>query len=66
MNSFLAEMRRLYTILEEHEVEDIYELKEKANVVLPIIWVLHDEFALWMLDKGYRDTVEMVVITHPY
>ncbi|MBW1673136.1 MAG: DNA translocase FtsK [Deltaproteobacteria bacterium] len=61
LNSLLEEMKKRYTILEKHEVEDIYELKEKANVTLPIIWVLHDEFALWMLDKGYRDTVEMVV-----
>jgi len=51
LSSFLLETGRLYTILEEHEVEDIYELKEKANVVLPIIWALHDEFALWMFDK---------------
>ena len=61
LNSLLEEMKRRYAVLEEHEVEDIYELKQKTNVVLPIIWVLHDEFALWMLDKGYRDTVETVV-----
>jgi len=61
LNSLLEEMKRRYAVLEKHEVEDIYELKQKTNIVLPIIWVLHDEFALWMLNKGYRDTVETVV-----
>jgi len=61
LNGLLVEMDRRYKILEEHEVEDIYELKKKTDMKLPIIWVLHDEFALWMLDRGYRDTVETVV-----
>ena len=61
LNSLLVEMDRRYTIFEKHEVEDIYELKEQTDVGLPIMWVIHDEFALWMLDKGYRDTVETVV-----
>ena len=61
LNSLLIEMDRRYTVLEEHEVEDIYELKRKTDISLPIIWVLHDEFALWMLDTGYRGTVETVV-----
>jgi S-DNA-T family DNA segregation ATPase FtsK/SpoIIIE len=61
LNSLLIEMNRRYKILEENEVENIYELRKKKGVTLPIIWVLHDEFALWMLDRGYRDTVEIVV-----
>jgi len=61
LNSLVAEMDRRYKILEDNEVEDIYSLHKKGDVSLPIIWVLHDEFALWMLDKEYRDTVEMVV-----
>jgi DNA segregation ATPase FtsK/SpoIIIE, S-DNA-T family len=61
LNGLLTEMERRYIVLEEHGVEDIYELKRKTDIPLPVIWVLHDEFALWMLDAGYRGTVETVV-----
>jgi len=60
----VEEMDRRYDILEQNAVEDIYELKragEAPGSDLPFLWVIHDEFALWMIDKEYSDLVEGVV-----
>ena len=54
-------MDNRYDLFEQHEVEDIHEFKRKTQQNLPFIWVIHDEFALWTIDKEYKEFVESVV-----
>ncbi len=62
LNSLVDEMHLRYRLFEKYEVEDIYELNALRVVdKLPCMWVIHDEFALWMIDKEYASTVTSIV-----
>ena len=62
MNSLVEEMERRYHVFEEYEVSNVTELKKKFSVVeMPLIWVIHDELALWMLDSDYSSQITQAV-----
>ena len=56
-------MNRRYQVLKENRVNNIFDLLKKADATEkpPILWVIHDEFAEWMLTQEYSEAVESVV-----
>lgn len=63
LNGLVTEMDRRYAVLRENRVSSINDLNKKANatVKLPILWVIHDEFAEWMMTETYKDHVSNIV-----
>jgi S-DNA-T family DNA segregation ATPase FtsK/SpoIIIE len=63
MNELVDEMNRRYAVLKENKVSNIFDLNKKANATehLPFMWVIHDEFAEWMMTPDYADSVSNVV-----
>ena len=56
-------MNRRYTVLKENKVSNIFDLNKRPNPTerLPFLWIIHDEFAEWMLTPHYADAVADVV-----
>ncbi|MDP2322438.1 MAG: FtsK/SpoIIIE domain-containing protein, partial [Gammaproteobacteria bacterium] len=63
LTQLVEEMDRRYEVLRKNKVGDIYRLNAKADATerLPYIWVIHDEFAEWMMTDTYRDAVTNIV-----
>lgn len=63
LNGLIEEMNRRYTVLKQNRVRDIFELNRKPDATerLPFLWVIHDEFAEWMMVPEYSDAVTTVV-----
>jgi DNA segregation ATPase FtsK/SpoIIIE, S-DNA-T family len=57
------EMNRRYTVLKENRVSNIFDLNRKANPTerLPFLWIIHDEFAEWMMTPDYAEAVADIV-----
>ena len=55
LNDLVTEMNRRYVVLRENRVSSIFGLNAKPNrtETLPFLWVIHDEFAEWMLTEEY-------------
>jgi len=63
LNELVGEMNRRYAVLKENKVSHIFDLNKKpiATERLPFLWVIHDEFAEWMMTPEYADAVSDVV-----
>jgi len=63
MNQLVNEMNRRYTVLRQNRVSNIFDLHKKIDATerFPFLWVIHDEFAEWMLTPQYADSVSDVV-----
>ena len=63
LNELVAEMNRRYTVLKENKVSNIFDLNKKptASERLPFLWVIHDEFAEWMMTEEYATAVSDIV-----
>jgi S-DNA-T family DNA segregation ATPase FtsK/SpoIIIE len=63
LNSLVTEMDRRYAILRENRVSSVFELNQKpiGTIKLPILWVIHDEFAEWMMTDDYKEQVTNIV-----
>jgi hypothetical protein len=63
LNELVVEMNRRYAVLKENKVSNIFDLNKKTNPTerLPFLWVIHDEFAEWMMTPEYADAVADVV-----
>ena len=63
LNELVGEMNRRYTVLRENKVSNIFNLNKKPNATerLPLLWVIHDEFAEWMMTSQYAEAVSDVV-----
>jgi DNA segregation ATPase FtsK/SpoIIIE, S-DNA-T family len=63
LNELLIEMDRRYAILKANKCSNLFELNRKPNATerLPCLWVIHDEFAEWMMTDEYSETVSNVV-----
>jgi DNA segregation ATPase FtsK/SpoIIIE, S-DNA-T family len=63
LNELVMEMNRRYGVLRENKVANIFDLNRKSNPTerLPFLWVIHDEFAEWMLTSEYAHSVSDVV-----
>jgi S-DNA-T family DNA segregation ATPase FtsK/SpoIIIE len=63
LSALVEEMNRRYTVLKANKVSNIFDLNKKPNPTerLPFLWVIHDEFAEWMMTPDYADAVSNVV-----
>lgn len=63
LSELVKEMDRRYSILKQNRVSDIYALnkKEAATEHLPFLWIIHDEFAEWMMTDDYSKMVFNIV-----
>ncbi|MDK3155767.1 FtsK/SpoIIIE domain-containing protein [Kamptonema cortianum] len=63
LNHLLEEMNRRYQLLKDNRVNNIFDLLKKPDATEkpPILWIIHDEFAEWMLTPEYKEAVENIV-----
>src|SRR5262249_48133309 len=63
LNQLVIEMDRRYKVLKENKVANIFDLNAKTEPSerLPFLWIIHDEFAEWMMTDEYADTVSDIV-----
>jgi S-DNA-T family DNA segregation ATPase FtsK/SpoIIIE len=63
LNKLVGEMDRRYAVLKENKVSNIFDLNQKPNPTerLPFLWIIHDEFAEWMMTPQYADAVSDIV-----
>ncbi|MDU0364267.1 FtsK/SpoIIIE domain-containing protein [Rhizobium sp. 25PS6] len=63
LEHMVLEMDRRYRLFKEARVPNItaYNAKAKPEDVLPTYWIIHDEFAEWMLTDDYRSAVTSTV-----
>lgn len=63
LNGLLLEMDRRYHVLRAHKCQNIFELNRTvpASERLPCLWIIHDEFAEWMMVEDYAEVVSQVV-----
>ncbi|MGH7605285.1 MAG: FtsK/SpoIIIE domain-containing protein [Burkholderiales bacterium] len=63
LTELVSEMDRRYTVLKENRCANIFELNRKSRPTesLPYLWVIHDEFAEWMMTEDYRNAVSNIV-----
>jgi len=63
LEDLFAEMERRYKLFAQAKVSNLtqHNLKVPAAERLPFLWVVHDEFAEWMLDEEYQAAVSALV-----
>ena len=63
LSELVAEMDRRYVRFKEVRVPNLaaYNAKVAFDQRLPAIWLIHDEFAEWMLVEDYKESVTSVV-----
>ena len=63
LSELVAEMDRRYVRFKEVRVPSLaaYNAKVSSDQRLPAIWLIHDEFAEWMLVEDYKESVTSVV-----
>lgn len=63
LSELVAEMDRRYVRFKEARVPNLaaYNAKVVPDQRLPAIWLIHDEFAEWMLVEDYKESVASVV-----
>jgi DNA segregation ATPase FtsK/SpoIIIE, S-DNA-T family len=63
LNELVGEMNHRYAVLKANKVSNIFDLNKKPNATarLPFLWIIHDEFAEWMMTPEYADAVSDVV-----
>lgn len=59
METLVAEMERRYELFRAHSTRDIrsFNMKASAKDRLPMMFLIHDEFAEWMLTDEYKAAV---------
>jgi S-DNA-T family DNA segregation ATPase FtsK/SpoIIIE len=59
----IQEMNRRYVLFREARSSNLaaYNAKMPEGQRLPVLWLVHDEFAEWMLTDDYRDAVSTMV-----
>jgi len=63
LQSLVDEMEERYRTFATARARDLtsFNAKSMASARLPMVFVVHDEFADWMLDDGYKGTVSAIV-----
>ncbi|RUW44484.1 DNA translocase FtsK [Mesorhizobium sp. M1A.F.Ca.ET.072.01.1.1] len=61
LDALVVEMQRRYSLFKEARVSNIAAYNKAASEPLPLIWLIHDEFADWMQLDSYRAGVEAAV-----
>lgn len=61
LDELVVEMQRRYSLFKEARVSNIAAYNKATSSPLPLLWLIHDEFADWMQLDTYRAGVEAVV-----
>lgn len=63
LENIIVEMDRRYAVFRENKATNLaaYNAKVEKERRLPVLWVVHDEFAEWMLVEDYKERVSAVV-----
>lgn len=63
LNGLVDEMERRYTLFAASRARDLstFNSKNPPESRLPMVFLVHDEFADWMLDDGYKGAVSAAV-----
>ena len=61
LDALVAEMQRRYALFKQARVSNITAYNKATDEPLPLIWLIHDEFADWMQLDSYRAGVEAAV-----
>lgn len=63
LQSLVSEMDRRYARFKTARASNLeaYNRRVAANVRLPVVWVIHDEFAEWMMIEEYKQEVTSLV-----
>ena len=63
LSGLVDEMERRYMLFASARARDLttYNAKSPAESRLPMLFLVHDEFADWMLDDGYKGAVSAAV-----
>ena len=63
LEELVGEMNRRYTVLKANKVANIFDLNKKPDATehFPLLWIIHDEFAEWMMTESYADAVSSIV-----
>jgi DNA segregation ATPase FtsK/SpoIIIE, S-DNA-T family len=63
LGELVGKMNRRYRVLKENKVTNIFDLSAKAGATerLPFLWIIHDEFAEWMMTEDYAKAVADIV-----
>jgi S-DNA-T family DNA segregation ATPase FtsK/SpoIIIE len=61
LEALVAEMEHRYTLFKTARASNLRSYNQKAKTKLPLIWLVHDEFADWMQIESYRVGVEAAV-----
>lgn len=61
LDALVSEMERRYAMFKEARVSNVSAYNAKASEPIPLIWLVHDEFADWMQIDTYRAGVESAV-----
>ncbi len=63
LNELVGEMDRRYAVLKANKVSNVFDLNKKTSPTerLPFLWIIHDEFAEWMMTPQYAEAVSDVV-----
>ena len=61
LDALVGEMQRRYALFKDARASNITAYNKTASEPLPLIWLIHDEFADWMQLDSYRTGVEAAV-----
>lgn len=63
LTELVGEMDRRYVLFRQARVPNLgaYNAKVPLHDRLPVVWLIHDEFAEWMLTEEYKDAVSAIV-----
>jgi DNA segregation ATPase FtsK/SpoIIIE, S-DNA-T family len=63
LDSLVEEMDTRYKVFKQQKVKDLFSYNSKVSEQdrLPFIWLVHDEFAEWMLIDDYKNAVSSAV-----
>jgi S-DNA-T family DNA segregation ATPase FtsK/SpoIIIE len=61
LEALVAEMEKRYSLFRQARASNLKSYNAKSSERLPLIWLVHDEFADWMQIDSYRAGVESVV-----
>lgn len=61
LEGLVDEMNRRYELFKAAKVPNVHAYRRSTGEQLPILWIVHDEFADWMQTDHYRDAVPNIV-----
>jgi S-DNA-T family DNA segregation ATPase FtsK/SpoIIIE len=61
LEGLVDEMNRRYELFKTARVPNVHSYRRATGQPLPILWIIHDEFADWMQTDDYKNSVPNIV-----